>query len=133
MDILYELVRYILSIIIGIFLIRWYIEKKGWENSFGNCLFFIFSWKSIMFFILCGLEILWDVDLDYLYATIIYSITVLTISFFINICLGTVFFGLILKQKLIESIVIILIIIIIELILENIILYSLLLPLTLIS
>ena len=123
MNIIYELISYILSVIIGIFLIKWYVEKKGWENSFGKCLIFVFFWKSIMFLILCGLEILWEVDLAYLYAAIIYSITMLIISFFINICLGILFFELVLKQKMIESIVIILIIVIIEMILENIVLY----------
>jgi len=62
-----------------------------------------------------------------------YPLLLVIMSFFINIYLGVFFFELVYKQKKLESIVIIIIIVIIEMILESIILYSILIPETLIS
>ena len=64
---------------------------------------------------------------------IVYLIMMILISFSINILLGVRLFKLVYNQKIQESIVIILIIVIIEMILESVILYSTLIPESLIT
>lgn len=119
----FEIIRYILFLIVGIILIEWYIKKKGWENSISKSSFYVFTWKTLMLFIYIGIGFIINPE------SIIYSsIIMLLISFFINIFLAVIFFKLFFKQNTIESIVIILIIVIIEIILEIILLYAFLIP-----
>jgi len=128
MNFIFEITRYIFFLIIGIILIEWYIKKKGWENSISKSLIYVFTWKTIMLFIYLGIDFIIDPE-AFFYSSII----MLLISFFINIFLAIIFFKLIFKQKIIESIVIILIIVIIEIILESFLLYTILIPESLIS
>jgi len=125
MNIIFEISRYIIFIIIGIILIIWYWKKKGWDVSFKVSLIFIFIWKTIIFFIFLGIDLLieeyWIISYYYFYDEIIYLL-IMIFRFFINIFLGITFLKIIYKQKMQESIVIILMIVIIEIILENIIL-----------
>jgi len=120
-----EIVRYFIIMIIGIISIKWFERKKGWENSFGISLLFIFSWKTIMIFLLISMNLLLDQFLLEVYEFyIVYLIMMILISFSINILLGVRLFKLVYNQKIQESIVIILIIVIIEMILESVFLYS---------
>jgi len=127
MNIIFEISRYIIFIIIGIILIIWYFKKKGWDGSFKTSLIFNFIWKTLIFFIFLGFDLLieeyWLSNNYYIffYIEIIYLLITI-LRFFINIFLGITFFKIIYKQKMQESTVIILIIVIIEIILENIIL-----------
>jgi len=129
MNIVFELVRYIIIVIIGIILIKWYERKKGWEHQFRTSLLFILCWKTIMLFILTGMNLILDLFLLDVFLNvndlfIVYPLMLVLLSFFINILLGISFFKLVYNQKNQESIVIILIIVIIEMILESILLYS---------
>lgn len=125
MNITSEIVRYFIIMIIGIISIKWFERKKGWENSFGISLLFIFSWKTIMIFLLISMNLLLDQFLLEVYEFyIVYLIMMILISFSINILLGVRLFKLVYNQKIQESIVIILIIVIIEMILESVFLYS---------
>jgi len=120
-----EIVRYFIIMIIGIISIKWFERKKGWENSFGISLLFIFSWKTILIFLLISMNLLLDQFLLEVYEFyIVYLIMMILISFSINILLGVRLFKLVYNQKIQESIVIILIIVIIEMILESVFLYS---------
>lgn len=126
MNIIFEISRYIIFIIIGIILIIWYLKKKGWDGSFKTSLIFNFIWKTLIFFIFLGFDLLIEEWLSnnyyiFFYIEIIYLLITI-LRFFINIFLGITFFKIIYKQKMQESTVIILIIVIIEIILENIIL-----------
>ena len=135
MYILFELLRYFVIMVVGIVLIKWYERKKGWEIQFKTSLLCILCWKTIMLFILIGVSFLLDffsLDLSYdLY--FLYPILLVVVSFFVNIFLGVNIFKFVYNQKTQESLVIILIIVIIEMILESILLYSILIPATLIS
>jgi len=140
MDILSELLRYLIILIIGIILVEWYATKKGWKKSFISSLLVIICWKTSMLFINFGMNILLDhfltlIETDsILYQLyIIYPIMLVIQSLFINLVLGVIFFKLIYKQVVQESIVIILIIVVIEIIIESFILFSILIPLALIS
>lgn len=134
MNITSEIVRYFIIMIIGIISIKWFERKKGWEISFGISLLFIFSWKTIMIFLLISMNLLLDQFLLEVYEFyIVYLIMMILISFSINILLGVRLFKLVYNQKIQESIVIILIIVIIEMILESVILYSTLIPESLIT
>ena len=134
MNIIFELVRYIIIIIIGIILIRWYERKKGWEKKFRTSLLFILCWRTLMFIILILMNLILDLAFLNVYELyIIYPIILVSVSFFVNILLGVYIFKNAYRQKMQESIVLILIIVIIEMILENILLYSILIPETLIS
>ncbi len=129
MNIITELLRYIIIIIIGIILIRWYERKKGWNPRFRTSLLFILGWRTLIFIFV--LIITFYLDLAFLNEFslyFIYSIILVILSFFISIFLGVKIFNLVFRQKMQESIVIILIITIIEMILENFILYSILIP-----
>ncbi len=129
MNIITELLRYIIIIIIGIILIRWYERKKGWNPRFRTSLLFILGWRTLIFIFV--LIITFYLDLAFLNEFslyFIYSIILVILSFFISIFLGVKIFNLVFRQKMQESIVIILIITIIEMILESIILYSILIP-----
>jgi hypothetical protein len=124
MNIIFETSRYILFIIIGIILIIWYWKKKGWDVSFKLSLIFIIIWKTLIFFIFLGIDLLIEeywITSYYFYDEIIYLL-IMIFRFFSNIFLGIIFLKIIYKQKMQESIVIILMIVIIEIILENIIL-----------
>ncbi len=140
MDVIYELVRYLIILIIGILLIKWYDIKKGWEKPLRISILYIFSWKTSMLFIFLGMNFLINLFLSLLeiYSTfydlyILYPIMLVLQSFFINLILGIAFSKLIYKQTIQESVVIILIIIIIEIIIESFILYLIIIPLTLVS
>lgn len=134
MNIILEIVRYFIIIIIGIVSIKWFERKKGWENSSGRLLFFIFCWKTIMLFLLISMNLLLDHFLLEVYEFyIVYPIMLVLISFSINILLGVRLFKLVYNQKIQEAIVVILIIVIIEMILESVILYSTLIPESLIT
>lgn len=124
-----EFVRYFIILIIGMISIKWFEEKKGWKNSFRLSLLLILSWKTLMLFILIGMNLvldlfLLDVFLNVYELYIVYPIMLVLISFFINIILGVKFFKFVYKQKTQESIVVILIIVFIEMILESIFLYT---------
>lgn len=135
MDIEFELLRYFVIMVVGIVLIRWYERKKGWEFQFRNSLFCILWWKTVMLFILIGLNFLLDFfSLDLFYAFFfLYPILLVVVSFLVNIFLGVNIFKFVYNQKTQESLVIILIIVLIEMILETILLYSIVIPLTVIS
>ena len=127
MNLIFEISRYIVFTIIGIILIIWYLKKKGWDGSFKTSLIFNFIWKTLIFFIFLGFDLLieeyWLSNnyYNFFYNEIIYLL-IMILRFFINIFLGITFFKIIYKQKMQESTVIILIIVIIEIILENVIL-----------
>ena len=134
MNIILEMVRYFIIIIIGIVSIKWFERKKGWKNSFIKSLLFIFCWKTIMLFLLISTNLLLDILLLEVYEFyIIYLIMTILISFSFNIILGVRLFKAAYNQKIQESIVIILIIVIIEMILESVLLYSTLIPASLLS
>lgn len=134
MNIVFELARYTIILIIGIILTIWYERKKGWENQFRISFFFILCWKTLMFIILIIMNCILDLVFYNVYELyFIYPIILVVVSFLINVIFGVKFFRLIYKQKIQESIVIILIIVILEMIIESILFYSLLIPETLIS
>lgn len=60
MNFTYKIINYIIIIIIGTILIKWYKREKGWENSSGTSFLFIFSWKTIILFISIGIDLLID-------------------------------------------------------------------------
>lgn len=135
MAIIFELLRYFVIMVVGIVLIKWYERKKGWEFQFRTSLLYIFCWKTVMLFILIGVNFLLDFfSLDLLYDLyFLYPILLVVISFFVNIFLGVNIFKFVYNQKTQESLVIILIIVFIEMILESILLYSILILETVIS
>jgi hypothetical protein len=127
MDILTDLLLYILIIIIGIILINWYVKKKGWVYRFRTSLYFILWWRTVMLLLVLlinlGLELFFT---SFLHINLSYNIIplfFLIIIFFINIYLGVKIFKFIYKQDAQESLVILLIIVIIELILETFLFY----------
>ncbi|MFX0023028.1 MAG: hypothetical protein ACFE9S_11945 [Candidatus Hermodarchaeota archaeon] len=128
MNIVTEILRYIILIIIGIALINWHDKKKGWEHRFRTSLFFILIWRTIIFLLLILMNFilvpfLEELPMDFY---LFYPITYLTIIFFGNIYIGVSFFKIFYKQKKQESIYIILIIVIIEIILESFFFYVIL-------
>ena len=134
MNIMTEVLRYIIIIPIGIMFIRWYVRKKGWEHQFRNSIFFILCWRTLIFIIVLFMSYILDLAfLNVNEFNLFYPVILVILSFFINIFLGVNVFKLVYRQKIQESIVIILIITIVEMILESIILYSILIPETLIS
>lgn len=130
MNLIFEISRYIAFIIIGIILIIWYLKKKGWDVSYKTSLIFNFIWKTLIFFIFLGIDLLleeycliyYDHSNYISYNSEIIYLLIMILRFFINIFLGIAFFKIIYKQKMQESTVIILMIVVIEIILENIIL-----------
>ncbi len=128
MNLSFEIIRYVVFIIIGIILISWYMQKKGRECAIKRMLSFIIGWKTVMLFVLIGTDILieslWRLDIYYYYSEVVtFPIIMVIIAFVINILLGIAFFEIIFKQKMQE--IIIIIIVLIELILDNSILYLL--------
>ncbi len=125
MDIIFQISLYIIFMIIGIILVTWYLKKKGWDGSLKLSLTFNFIWKTIIFFIFIGIDLLieenWLTNSYSIYVEIIF-LPIMILRFFINILLGKTLFEIIYRQKKQESIIIILIIVILELILESIIL-----------
>jgi len=128
MNLSFEIIRYVLFIIIGTILIKWYMQKKGREIAVKRILSFIIGWKTVMLFVLIGTDILieplWRVDIFlYFYEVTFLPIIMVIVTFIINILLGIVFFEIIFKQKMQE--IIIIIIVLIEMILDNSILFLL--------
>ncbi|MFX1390131.1 MAG: hypothetical protein ACFE9Z_08725 [Promethearchaeota archaeon] len=132
MDILFEVIRYVLYIIIGTFLIKWYSYKKGWEKSIIISLLFTIFWKVIIFNLILVLTLLIEFFLGFNLSNPAesygISLILMMISFVLNISIGLLLFSKLFKQKIHESIVIILTIAIIELLTENILFYSIILP-----
>jgi len=131
MDIITELLRYIIIIIIGIILIKWYERKKGWVFRFRISLYFILCWRTVIFLILIIMNLILDLFSESSQFYIFYPIILVIVTFFINIFLGVKIFKFVYKQNAQESLVIILIIVIIELIIESILFYIILIPETL--
>jgi len=132
MDIIAELIRYIIIIIIGIILINWYVRKKGWDYRFRISLYFILCWRTVIFLILIVMNLILDQVLDPASQTYpLYPLIIVIITFIVNIFLGVKIFNFIYKQNTQESFVIILIIVIIEMILESFLFYTILIPETL--
>ena len=129
MDIITELIRYIIIVIIGIILVKWHEKKKGWEHPFKTSLYFIFCWRTVIFLILIMINLILDFTLNPLsQAYILYPIIVVIPTFIVNIFLGVKIFKFVYKQNAQESLVIVLIIVIIEMILENFMFYVILIP-----
>jgi len=132
MDIITELIRYIIIFIIGIILVNWYERKKWGENRFKTSLVFILSWRTVIFLIVIIMNLIIDLflleSLYNLYYYIIYLFMMVTVTFFINIFLGVNIFKFIYNKKTQESIFIILIIVIIDIILESFLFYIILIP-----
>jgi len=137
MDILFEIICYILYIIMGTVLIRWYTYKKGWEKSLDTSLLFTICWKVIMLSIIIGLTLLIEfflgIDLSNPIQSYGLSLILMIVFFTLNIFLGLILFRSAFKKNIHESIVIILTIVIIELITENVVLYFIMFPFALIS
>lgn len=128
MNIVTEILRYIILIIIGTALINWYDKKKGWEHSFRTSLFFILIWRTIIFLLIILMNFtlvpfLEETPMDYY---LFYPITFIIIILFGNIYIGINLFKIMFKQKNYESLYIILIIVIIEIILESFFFYVIL-------
>ena len=139
MDVIYELIRYLIILIVGILLIKWYDIKKGWEKPLRISILYIFCWKTSMLFVFLGMNFLINLFLLLLetYSLfyqlyIFYPIMLVFQSFFINLIIGIAFSKLIYKQTIQESLVVILIIVIIEIIIESYIMYLIIIPLSLI-
>jgi len=138
MNIITELLRYIIIIIIGIVLSNWYKRKKGWEHQFKTSLFFILCWRTGVFLIVITMNLMLDLFLldSFLitfYYFVIHPIILLIITFILNIILGMEFFKLLYHQKTQEFTVIILIIVIIDMILESLFFYIILIPETIVA
>lgn len=137
MNIITELLRYIIIIIIGIVLSNWYERKKGSEHQFKTSLFFILCWRTGVFLIVITMNLMFDLFLSnsflITYYYVIHPIILLIITFIINIILGMEFFKLFYHQKTQEFTVIILIIVIIDMILESVFFYIILIPETLVA
>ncbi|MBY9008229.1 MAG: hypothetical protein KGD74_00025 [Candidatus Lokiarchaeota archaeon] len=131
MDIIIELLHYIIIIIIGIILVNWYERKKGWDYRFKISLYFILCWRTVIFLILIITNLTLDLFFESFQFHILYPIILVIVTFFINIFLGVKIFTFIYKQNAQESLVIILIIVIIEMILESFLFYTVLIPETL--
>ena len=131
MDVISELIRYIIIIIIGIILINWYERKKGWNYRFRISLLFILCWRTLIFLILVITNLIVDLFLEPYQFHFAYTIILVAVTFFINIFLGVKIFRLVYKQNAQESLVIIIIIVIIEMILESVLFYAILIPETL--
>ena len=131
MDIITELISYIIIIIIGIILINWYERKKGWDYRFRISLYFILCWRTVMFLILIIMNLILDLFFKSFQLYIFYPIMLVIVMFFINIFLGVKIFKFVYKQNTQESYVIILIIVIIEMILESFLFYIILITETL--
>ena len=128
MDIITELIRYIIIIIIGIILTNWYERKKGWDYRFSFSLYFILCWRTVILLILIISNLTLDLFFNSFDLYIYYSLIVVIVAFPINIFLGVKIFKFVYKQNTQESLVIILIIVIIEMILESILFYAVLIP-----
>ena len=129
MDIITELIRYIIIIIIGIVLINWYERRKGWDYRFRISLYFILCWRTAIFLIIITMNLILDQVLDPASQTYpLYPIIILMVTFIVNIFLGVKIFKFVYKQNTQESFVIILIIVIIEMILESFLFYAILIP-----
>lgn len=124
--IIFELIRYVIFIIIGVFFIKFYVEKKGWDGSYGKLLLFNLIWKTLMLFMLIGLDFLMQHFIS-AYILWIVEIIILTmiLSYFGDILFGILIFKYIYTQKIQESVIIISIIVLIEMILDNVIFYPL--------
>ncbi len=132
MDLIAELIRYIIILIIGIMLINWYERKKGWNYRFRFSLYFIICWRTVIFLILIINNLILDLVLDpFSQTSIFYPIIIVIVIFIVNILLGVKIFKLVYKQNTQESLVIILIIVIVDMILESFLFYVILIPETL--
>ncbi len=126
MDVISELLRFIIIIIIGIILINWYERKKGWVYRFRISLFFIFFWRTVIFLILIIMNLTLDLFFESYLLNIFNLIIPVIVTFFINIYLGVKIFSFVYKQNSQDSLIIILIIVIIEMILESFFSYTIL-------
>lgn len=136
MNIILEIIRFISFIIVGFIIFRWYIRKKGLEYNVKSILLFIVSWKTIMFFILIGIDYIINeqigrLDDYYYYAIVFFPKMLMILVFIINLLLGILLFEIIFK-KIIHEIIII-VIVILEMILDNFVLFPIFFSLTLIS
>ena len=131
MDVIYELLRNIIIVIIGIILINWYERKKGWVYRFRISLFFIICWRTVIFLIVIIMNLTLDLFFESYLLDIFNLIIPVIVTFFINIYLGVKIFTFIYKKNTQDSLIIILIIVIIEMILESFLFYIILIPETL--
>ena len=124
--IIFELIRYVIFIIIGVFSIKIYEEKKGRDGSYRSSLLFNLIWKTLMLFMLIGfdflMQLLRSAQILRLGHTLIIS---MIFSYFGDILFGILIFKFIYKQKIQEYVIIISIIVLIEMILDNTIFYPL--------
>ena len=129
MDIIFLLVSYTLFIIIGIFFIKWYIPKKGWDKSIKKMCIFVITWKTVMLFLFIGAAFLndfiwsWSAADFYRYtdSALFHTISMEITLSIINCLLGILFFEIIFKQIMQE--VIIIIIVIAEMVIDYCVLY----------
>ena len=131
LNIILEQLRYLSVLIIGIVLVIWYRRRKGWGHNYRASLLFIFTWRTIMLFIILSMNLLFDLYLidilrDFRIAIYFYihPIMVVVVSLLINGFLGIKIFKLSYKQDIHESLYIILTIVFVDLVLERIFFYS---------
>ncbi len=126
MTIIFELIRYVIFIIIGVFFIKFYVKKKGWYVSYRISLIMSLIWKTSILLVLIVINFL----MQYFRSSKILRLGEIIIinmilSYFCDILFGTLVFKSFYNQKLEESIIIISIIVLIEMIIDNSILYPL--------
>lgn len=126
MTYIFELIRYVIFLIIGVFFIKFYVEKKGWDGSYRMSFLFNLIWKTLILFMLIGIDFLMQhlrsAKILRLGETIIIY---MILSYFGDILFGILIFKFIYNQKIQESVIIISIIVLIEMILDNGIFYPL--------
>lgn len=132
MDVFRELLQYIIVIIIGIILINWYERKNGWENRFRTSLFFVLCWRTAIFCIVIAMNLIFELFLleffSNIYYYIFYPFFLVIVTLLVNVILGVNIFKFVYNKKTQESLVIIVIIVIIEIIIESFLLYTILIP-----
>lgn len=122
----FQIIRFFLFFILSFFILRWYLRKKGLERNIKTILFYIISWKTLMFCVLIGADYLNDqigrLDLfNYYYEALFFPIILVILSLIINFLLGILFFEFIFKEIMHEFVIII--IVTLEFILDNCVLY----------
>ena len=127
-NIAYMVLKLIIFILIGFFLLRWIEKTKGWVYSIKTDLYLIFSWKLIILSLLFVLDFIFE---SYFVPMIMYGswmilnffFSFLLISFFINLYVGFLLFKALHKENKRDYVIIILLIVIAEYIIDNLILY----------
>ena len=117
-SILIDIIFFLVFLFVGTILVKWLVQRKGWDDSYKTAFIFTLIWNSIDL----GINLFMDFFFEYLFVVAELNVHIIIIIFIITsiitlsivLVISTLFFKILYKREIWESFVVVIINILIK-------------------